>query len=196
MSNESVFKKLSEIDISSMVRQKGQFWYMPWSNAVREVAKNYPDFYWDFTTYGEHGLPYLKTDLGYFVECSVVIEGKCRKQMMPVLDFKNQTNMSPKANDINKAQMRALAKAISLHGLGLDLWAGEDLIGWGEESQTVDKINQQQHDQLFTLLCDELGNYTEKGAKIAKAYNFELISDIDVSKFDEVLEACQQFTNK
>ena len=125
---ESVFKTLSDINISTMVKQKGQFWYMPWANAVREVTKNYPDFTWEFTNYD--GLPYLKTELGYFVECLVTIQGITRKQLMPVLDFKNQTNMAPKANDINKTNMRALTKAISLFGLGLDLWAGEDLVGW------------------------------------------------------------------
>ncbi len=170
-----------------MVRKKGQFWYLPWSNAVREVAKNYPDFDWDFTVYGEYNLPFLETKLGFFVECLVTIEGKTRKQMMPVLDFKNQTNMTPKANDINKAQMRALAKAISLHGLGLDLWAGEDLIGY-DEPASGEKIDEQQHDQLFALLCDQSGSYTTKGAKIAKAYRFEMISDIPASKFEEILQ--------
>ena len=67
--------------------------------------------------------------------------------MMPVLDFKNKTNMDPMASDINKSQMRALAKAISLHGLGLDLWAGEDLIGWGEDGVT--EVEAQTKEQIL-----------------------------------------------
>lgn len=132
--SDSIFKVLSGIDISSMIQKKGQFFYMPWSNAVREITKNYPEFSWEFTSY--EGLPYLKTELGYFVECSATIGEQTKKQMMPVLDFKNQTNQSPSASDINKSQMRALAKVISLFGLGLDLWAGEDLVGYDQIDRT------------------------------------------------------------
>ena len=185
MSKDSIFKKLSEIDISTMVKQKGQFWYMPWANAVREVTKHYPEFTWEFTEFD--GLPFLETKLGFFVECTVTIENVSRKQMMPVLDFKNQTNMSPKANDINKSQMRALAKAISLHGLGLDLWAGEDLIGY-EEPANNDLISQEQHDTLFSLLCDQSGAYTEKGTKIAAAFKFNMINELPANKYEEVLK--------
>lgn len=150
MKNEtSVFKSLSGIDISTMVKKKGNFWYMPWSNAVREVTKNFPDFNWEFTSYD--GLPFLKTELGYFVECSVTINGLTKKQLMPVLDFKNQTNMAPKASDINKTQMRALAKAIALHGLGLDLWAGEDLVEDFVNSINESVITNDQAGELISL---------------------------------------------
>lgn len=160
--SNTIFKTLSAIDISSMVRQKGKFWYMPWANAVREVIKNYPTMNWEFTDYD--GLPFLETKLGFFVECSVTINGISRKQMMPILDFKNQTNMNPMANDVNKSQMRALAKAISLHGLGLDLWAGEDLIGWGEdgvteiEAQTKDEVLASEK-EVSDWLNNELSNF-------------------------------------
>ena len=146
---KTIFRTLSEIDISSMVRQKGQFWYMPWSNAVREVTKNYPDFNWEFTKF--EGLPFLKTEIGYFVECSVTILGQTKTQMMPVLDYKNQTNMSPTAEDINKSQMRALAKAISLHGLGLDLWAGEDLIGF----ESMEELHDDKIEKIMQLYNDD-----------------------------------------
>lgn len=181
--SESIFKKLSAIDISSMVKQKGKFWYMPWANAVREVVKNYPNMTWEFTSY--EGLPFLETKLGYFVECAVKIDSIVRTQMMPVLDFKNQTNMSPKANDINKAQMRALAKAISLHGLGLDLWAGEDLIGYEQDSG--DCINEKQYNELFALLCDEEGCFNEKGEQVSLAFKFNNINEIKSKKFNEIL---------
>jgi len=183
MSN--IFKKLSEIDITSMVKQKGKFWYMPWSNAVREVVKNYPNMSWEFTSYD--GLPYLETPLGYFVECTVNIEDVKRVQMMPVLDFKNQTNMAPKANDINKSQMRALAKAISLHGLGLDLWAGEDLVGYDEPTEAT--VNEEQYNSLFNLICDADGKFNKIGSKLSRAYKFEDISLIPSSKYEKIFKA-------
>jgi len=176
-SDKGIFKTLSDIDITTMVKKKGQFWYMPWANAVREVTKNYPDFTWEFTTFD--GLPYLKTELGYFVECLVTINGISRKQLMPVLDFKNQTNMSPKANDINKTNMRALTKAISLFGLGLDLWAGEDLVGWDDiegVTPTVENpiselqellINKNPDEYLPWLKVEKFEDVTEEQAAAA-----------------------------
>lgn len=125
--NKSSFDKLSSVEVNNKVRQKGNFWYVSWSNAVRELLKLYPDAKWEFTKFGEHELPYLQTEIGYFVECTVTVGDVSRTQMMPVLNHKNQTEMAPNASLINKTQMRALTKAIALHGFGLELWAGEDL---------------------------------------------------------------------
>lgn len=134
MSNEkSVFETLSSVDVAPVTQKKGNFSYLSWSNAVREMLKAYPDATWEFSEW--ECLPYLKTEVGYFVACKVTINGISRKQMMPILDFKNKAVLLGKltSDQVNKAQMRALAKAIALHGLGLDLWAGEDLMPTPEE---------------------------------------------------------------
>jgi len=122
--SKSVFQTLSEIDVKQMTKQKGKMAYIPWSVCVREISKIYSDFTWEFTKFD--GLPFLATVTGFYVECSVTIKGITRKQMRPVMDFTNRAMMEPSAMDIDKAQQRALAKAIALHGFGLDLWAGED----------------------------------------------------------------------
>ncbi len=122
--NKSVFQTLSAIDTSKLTKPKGKLDYIPWSVAVREVSKRYPDFSWEFTMFD--GLPFLATVTGFYVECCVTINGVSRKQMRPVMDFTNRAMMEPTAMDIDKAQQRALTKAIALHGFGLELWAGED----------------------------------------------------------------------
>lgn len=125
MSDKSVFQTLSEIDVRPYVKSIGNGQdFIPWSICVREVSKVYPDFTWEFTSFD--GLPFLATTTGFYVECSVTIDGITRKQMRPVYNFGNRANMEPQAGDIDKAQQRALAKAIALHGFGLELWAGED----------------------------------------------------------------------
>jgi len=129
----SVFDVLSNVPVNNKVRQKGNFWYVSWSNAVRELLKRYPKAEWDFSTYD--GLPYLKTETGYFVACTVTVDKIARTQMMPVLDHRNKVIEKPDASQINKAQMRALTKAIALHGFGLDLWAGEDLDSVEEKAE-------------------------------------------------------------
>ena len=188
MSN--VFEVLNNVDVSGLTDIKGKFKYLSWSNAVRETSKIFPSMTWEMTKW-EH-LPYLRTDLGYFVECTVIIEGLSKTQMMPVLDFKNQTATSPMASDINKSQMRALAKAIALHGLGIDLWAGEDINGEYEgdgSKKVLLTIGAEQVDILLPLLCDKESRYTEKGIKICTAFKFKNLNEVLIKDFDKIVKA-------
>jgi len=130
---KSVFETLSGVDVTPVTQKKGQFDYLSWSNAVRELLKAYPKANWEFGEWVD--MPYLQTEVGYFVTCTVTVNRIARKQLMPILDFKNKAVLIGKltSDQVNKAQMRALAKAIALHGLGLDLWAGEDLMPTQDE---------------------------------------------------------------
>lgn len=190
MSNSIVFKTLNNVDVKPLTKKKGNFDYLSWSNAVREASKLYPEMTWEFTKW--ESLPYLKTEVGYFVECSVTINGLVKTQMMAVLDFKNQTAMSPKANDINKSQMRALTKAIALHGLGIDLWAGEDINGEyeGDGSKKIEVlIDQDQVAQLNSLLIGDNNEPTPKGWKVIRAFKIQTIETIAEKDFDKILKA-------
>lgn len=188
-----VFEVLNKIDVSDLTKKKGQFDYLPWASAVREASKVYPNMTWDFTTWDS--LPYLKTETGYYVECSVTINDIKRTQMMPVLNHKNQTDMKPNAMAINKSQMRALTKAIALHGLGLDLWAGEDLNDGYESDGSVriePTISDEQVNQLCELLLDQDGNLNNKGCKIAKAYKLSGFHEIKEKDFAKILEVASK----
>lgn len=174
MSSEvkSIFETLSSVDVSPVTQKKGQFSYLSWSNAVREMLKAYPTATWEF---GEWDfLPYLKTEVGYFVTCTVKIDGIARKQLMPILDFKNKAVLVGKltSDQVNKAQMRALAKAIALHGLGLDLWAGEDVQPTPEELALAHKRKSLTRTSL-TLHMQELGYTTEQ---LSDAFGCEFAS--------------------
>ena len=122
---QSSFDVLSSVSVKSKVQNKAGLSYLSWSNALRELLKKYPNAAWDFASY--EGLPYLKTETGYYVACTVTVKAISRTQMMPVLDHRNKVVSAPDAAQVNKSQMRALTKAIALHGLGLELWAGEDI---------------------------------------------------------------------
>jgi hypothetical protein len=73
------------------------------------------------------GLPYLKTETGYFVEVAVTVQGIALSQLHPVLDDQHRPIESPTSFRINTSIQRCLVKAIALHGLGLSVYAGEDL---------------------------------------------------------------------
>ena len=84
-----------------------------------------PSAFWEVRRFD--GLPYLKTETGYFVEVAVTVQGVTLSQIHPVLDGKNRPIFEPTAFDINTSIQRCLVKAIALHGLGLYVYAGEDL---------------------------------------------------------------------
>ena len=190
MSELSTFNALNNVDVMPLTKEKGKFRYLSWSNAVREASKMFPDMTWEMTKW-DH-LPYLKTEVGFFVECSVTIGGLTKTQMMAVLDFKNQTSMSPLANDINKSQMRALTKAIALHGLGIDLWAGEDINGEYEgdgSKKVLLTISAEQVDILYPLLVKEDGYLNNKGEQLSVAKKFKNLNEILIKDFDNILKA-------
>lgn len=72
-------------------------------------------------------VPFLETAQGCFVKVTVTIEGRERTEMLPILDFKNNSIPQPTAFDINTSIKRCLAKCLALHGLGLYIYRGEDL---------------------------------------------------------------------
>lgn len=121
----SIFKTLSEINVNDHVEQKGKFSYLSWAWAVAELRKASPTATWEVIK--TNGLPFCKTECGYFVEVAVTVDGISLSQIHPVLDSSNKTIPAPNAFQINTSIQRCLVKAIALHGLGLYIYAGEDL---------------------------------------------------------------------
>lgn len=136
-SNKNYFSQLAAINVNEHVERKGQFSYLSWPFAVSELRKFDPAATWEVKRF--NGLPYLATDLGYFVEVAVTVHGITLSQVHPVLDGKNRPVMAPTCFEINTSLQRALVKAVSLHGLGLYIYAGEDLPATSGEPQAEEK---------------------------------------------------------
>ena len=131
---QKTFERLNDLNVNEYTKKKGAFTYLSWAWAVRELLKVAPDATWVVHKFGEFEKeqPYMKTDTGYFVQVTVSIptgdsEPIERTQIHPVLDNRNQPIEQPNAFQINTSIQRCLAKAIALHGLGLYIFAGEDL---------------------------------------------------------------------
>ncbi len=124
---KSVFETLVAIDVAKHIEKKGKFAYLSWSYAVRHLLSIYPDADWDVVEFD--GLPYLKTETGFFVKTQVTVNGITRKQWHPVLNEKNSVIAAPTAFQINTSIQRCLTKCIGLHGLGLYIYNGEDMPG-------------------------------------------------------------------
>ena len=123
--SDNAFNKLSKLDVSEHVEKKGQFKYLSWAWAVQELRKAYPQATWEVIK--TDGAPFCQTECGVFVEVAVTVEGVTLAQIHPVLDNRNKPIAKPSAFEINTSIQRCLVKAIALHGLGLYIYAGEDL---------------------------------------------------------------------
>lgn len=136
---KNYFAELAVIDVSKHVEKKGRFSYLSWSWAVDQLLKKYPDATWQVVRFD--GLPYMKTEVGYFVEVEVTVNNITRSQIHPVLDNYNKPIAKPTSFQINTSIQRCLAKAIALHGLGLYIYSGEDIPHDDEPKQATKQLD-------------------------------------------------------
>ena len=114
------FLELRKINVNEHTEKKGKFTYLSWAWAVDQLLQQDPQATW---TYGEP--VYFAESLMVF--CSVTAVGKTMTCQMPVINNQNKAIANPNAMDVNTAMMRCLVKTISLFGLGLYIYAGEDI---------------------------------------------------------------------
>lgn len=115
------FAELAAIDVSKYVEKKNGLTYLSWAWAVDQLLRRDPDASWDFLP------PVACGHDTMMVACTVTAFGKTRQMHLPVMDHRNKPIANPDAFAINTAMMRCLVKCIALHGLGLYIYAGEDL---------------------------------------------------------------------
>ena len=120
MDEQNSFVKLSAINVNSHTEKKGSLTYLSWPFAVSELLKADPLANW---VWGEP----VKYGDTMMVNCTVTAFGIARTIHLPVMDNRNKAISNPDAFSVNTAQMRCLVKAIATHGLGLYIYAGEDL---------------------------------------------------------------------
>ena len=181
---DNTFMKLFKTDVSKYTEQKGQFTYLSWTHAVAELKKICPTARHGVTK-AEDGSPFFKTDCGYFVDVWVEVDGVSLSQIHPVLDNRNQSIEKPNAFQINTSLQRALAKAIALHGLGLYIFAGEDL-------PEPDKLTSKQIKDLLDSAksLDEdfkqsLSNNIENGTINSRNYQKAMDRVLELNKGDK-----------
>ncbi|MBU0593848.1 MAG: DUF1071 domain-containing protein [Gammaproteobacteria bacterium] len=135
--DSNYFTELAAINVGEHIERKGQFSYLSWPFAVAQLRQFDASATWEVMRFD--GLPYLATDYGTFVEVAVTVRGITLSQIHPVLDSRNKPLQAPSVFDINTSIQRCLVKAIALHGLGLYIYAGEDLPVTSEEPRAEDK---------------------------------------------------------
>ena len=127
---KNTFKELSKISVKEKVEKKGQFNYLSWANAWSMCKEKYPDtqrkVYEDDAT----GLNFFSDGKTAYVKVGIIVNGIEHIDYLPVMDFRNNSIPLEKITsmDVNTTIQRSTAKAIAMHGLGLSLWIGEDVV--------------------------------------------------------------------
>jgi hypothetical protein len=205
MQESNAFRRLFEIDVAKYIEKKGQFNYLSWPYAVAQLRLADPQAQWEVKHF--NGLPYLITDLGVFVEVAVTVQGVTLSQIHPVLDAKNRPILAPTSFDINTSIQRCLVKAIALHGLGLSIYAGEDLplveaetpvpakvasFPPPAEKNTGDAITPAQV-RYIERLIEESGTARQK---VLDYFGIERLEDIAKSEASRVIRSLEQARNR
>lgn len=136
------FAELFKIDVSDKTEKKGTLTYLSWPWAWAEFKKAYPEAKYEVKMFD--GVPYVHdSDTGYMVFTSVTAGGLTYDMWLPVMDARNKALKTADTFDINKAIMRCLTKNLAMFGLGLYIYAGEDLPEGSEEVPERAKKTQQ-----------------------------------------------------
>lgn len=128
MADKNYFEELNNINVSDKTEKKGNLTYLSWVFAWGEIKKRYPDAnYKIYET--ESGCIYHTDGRTAWVKTGVTVNGIEHIEYLPVMDYRNQSIPLDKITsmNVNTAIQRSLTKAIARHGLGLYIYAGEDL---------------------------------------------------------------------
>lgn len=123
-----IFKNLNAINVNDKTEKKNGLTYLSWAWAWGEVKKLYPAA--NYKVYeNADGWNYFTDGKTCWVKVSVTISELEHIEYLPVMDNRNKSILAGNVTsfDINKAIQRGLTKAIARHGLGLYIYAGEDL---------------------------------------------------------------------
>lgn len=184
----SVWDTLSRINCNGHTEQKNGLTYLSWAWAWSEVKKAYPTSF--YTIYERpDGCPYWTDGKTCWVKTGVTIEGLEHVEYLPVMNNRNQSIplASVTSMDMNKAIQRSLTKACARHGLGIYIYAGEDLpeVEQQAQQQTKEESDQRALEAIADINAVQDG---EQYAAVKERYMDLLVGD---GKHPAVIKAAQ-----
>lgn len=190
---ENYFNELSKVNVNANTDKKGRFTYLSWAWAWAEVKKIYPNASYEVERFGEDKLPYIENELGYMIFTKVTINDITHEMWLPVMDFKNQAIPIGKATmmEINKTIMRCLVKNIGMHGLGLYIYAGEDLPEEDDGKRKVTKMIQPDQLNFITDLLAAIGD-KDLEKKMLKGYKVKTVEELDFTQASGAVKRLQE----
>jgi hypothetical protein len=136
---KSTFKTLAAVNVKDRVEKKGRFDYLSWAYAWAMIKDQYPDANRKVYESESNELNYFSDGRTGYVKVGVTINDVEHIDYLPIMGHNNQSLTLDKITSfaVNKTIQRSTVKAIAMHGLGLSLWAGEDLVDISEAAPAV-----------------------------------------------------------
>lgn len=175
------FVTLNNINVNDHAEKKNGLTYLSWAWAWAEVKKLFPTA--TYTIYeAVNGCFYHTDGKTCWVKTGVTIEGLEHIEYLPVMDYRNASIPVDKVTsfDVNKAIQRSLTKAVARHGLGLYIYAGEDL----------PEVEQ----QPATYICSDCGKTITPFKIGGKEYGADVIAGNSQKKYGRIL--CAECSKK
>ena len=189
---DSIFSKLNSINVNDKTEKKNGLTYLSWAWAWGEVKKLYPDA--TYTIY-ENTLPsgyvvnYFTDGKTSYVKTGVTINNLEHIEELPVMDYRNKSilleNMT--SFDVNKTIQRSLTKALARHGLGLYIYAGEDLPE-DEKDNELEKVIDKTKVQALNKSIENAGIKDEVVELILSQYGYTSTSEIKVKDYANLVK--------
>ena len=189
------FAELEKIDVTEHIEKKGKFSYLSWPFAVSAFRRECPNGVWCITK--SNGLPFTTYEGGAFVHVTVypdiTTQSICFEQWHPVLDNNNRPILKPTSFQVNTSIQRALVKAIAIAtGIGLHIYAGEDLPPGGNDNGSADLVTTEQATEIDLLVKDTKTDV----ARFLEWAGCQDISRIPASKYGAAMSLLNAKKNK
>ena len=138
---DNYFESLAKVNVKDKVEKKGNFDYLSWANAWALVKLRHPHAQRNVYEDQSSGLNFFTDGRTAYVKVGVTINEIEHIDYLPIMDFRNNSILIDKITsmDVNTAIQRSTAKAIAMHGLGLSLWVGEDIVSQTNNTTPVKK---------------------------------------------------------
>ena len=190
-SKKSVFQTLFEIKVNKQIEKKNGLNYLAWVYAWSEVKKLYPNA--NYKVYETaKGCIYHTDGKTCWVKTGVTIENLEHIEYLPVMYYKNKSILLENITsfDVNKAIQRSLTKALARHGLGLYIYAGEDL-----PEAEIEKITPREAKILKNIIFD-LDEPDKLYQGILAKYNIKSFRELTIKQRVEILQGLNTMERK
>ena len=211
---DSIFNKLYSINVNDRTEEKNGLTYLSWAWAWGEFKKAYPEATYIIKR-NEQGLPYIYDEnLGYMVFTEVKVGDLVHEMWLPVMDSANKSMKNKPYTykqkeykygkftgnyvektveratmfDINKTIMRCLTKNLAMFGLGLYIYAGEDLPEEEKEAEEDKVISKTQAEALEKSIKNAMLDVNGTADEIIKKYGYNKIEEIKIKDYMAIVD--------
>lgn len=171
--------ELLKINVNDQTEKKNGLTYLSWAWAWAKILIIDNAATFEVRTF--NGLPYMDVNGTGMVWIDVTVHGKTITAHLPVMDYRNKPITKPDAFAVNTAIMRCLVKGIALHGLGLYIYAGEDLPEVDAKEDVKDSVKEEVKENATKII-------TKAITKIANG------EDVNKAKMELFAEGIMEYT--